>query len=284
MPKSIYFFDLDDTLFTSTIHVYLIDIFGNKNEINRHTWWDYQLKEKEYYDFSECGSSKVFNKTCKPIQQNIDMLKYLYLNTDNKIVILTARATFDDPKLFIDTLNNYGIPSYDKQRFKIKYTGDNSSGILTNIYEKNHIKKGKIVIDYLKKYPDIKNYYMIDDDINNILEFINIPFILNLSGYNFNAIGIYKEDGVIVENTDNDFEFAVIANSSNIDEIKYYYNTKKMGIFFKNNPNKEYVYSEISNDLYTEFVFSNSHGVFFKKNIQDKFSFSIMDSKKPSIK
>jgi hypothetical protein len=188
--ENIYFFDLDNTLFNTNIKVFIKNKHSNnkKELLDYEHWYNYNLDKNEELDFSLCKSSSFFAKNCKPIKNTIDMLNDIYINSSDRIIILTARSSFDDKDLFLKTLSSYNIPVYDKNRLYIENASDHSN-IITDIFEKTPIKKRNIVIDYVEKNPDIKSYMMVEDQIENIKEFLRIPKLLGLPNtYSFRGL------------------------------------------------------------------------------------------------
>jgi len=191
--SSLTFFDIDDTLFNTSAMIRIMDDKNNLVKlINNSEFNDYKLKPNEHFDFSEFKSSKLFHDTSKPIKKNIDRLKkmldQLNLNSNaGKIIILTARSSFDDKELFLQTFRNHDINIDNKDIIYIERVGDIKNGL--PIPE----KKSMIILNYLKtgKYNIVR---LIDDYIENINIFRNFansfpenyPNIIELVRKNFN--------------------------------------------------------------------------------------------------
>jgi len=174
MPQrsTLTFVDIDDTLFNTTAQVRVIDKEGNLlKTLSNSEFNHYKLNPGESYDFAEFKSSKIFHDQSKPIQKNIERVKKIINKIQSgsqlgKVIILTARSSFDDKNLFLQTFRNCGIDIDNKDIIYVERTGD----IETD--ESIPEKKNKTILKYLStgQYNIVK---LIDDHIGNINGFRN---------------------------------------------------------------------------------------------------------------
>jgi hypothetical protein len=111
---SLTVFDIDDTLFHTTAKIGVLDKQGNKaKELSNSEFNTYPWKEGEKPDFSEFSNAKKFNDESVPIpsmvNKMIGILSNLHRNPKSKVIIITARADFDDKETFLDTFRKHGI-------------------------------------------------------------------------------------------------------------------------------------------------------------------------------
>lgn len=107
-------FDLDDTLFYCKAQIYVTRPDGSKFKIRSSL--DHKLQEGETIDYSEFRSAQLFADTAVPIDNMVKRFKDIRKNNQNPksvIIILTARADFDDRELFLETLNKHGVYHQD---------------------------------------------------------------------------------------------------------------------------------------------------------------------------
>lgn len=111
---SLTVFDIDDTLFHTTAKIGVLDKQGNKaKELSNSEFNTYPWKEGEKPDFSEFSNAQKFNKESVPIpsmvNKMIGILGNIHRNPKSKVIIITARADFDDKETFLDTFRKHGI-------------------------------------------------------------------------------------------------------------------------------------------------------------------------------
>jgi hypothetical protein len=111
---SLTVFDIDDTLFHTTAKIGVLNKEGNRiKELSNSEFNTYAWKEGEQPDFSEFKDAEKFNKESAPIpsmvKKMIGMLSNVHKNPKSKVIIITARADFDDRETFLDTFRKQGI-------------------------------------------------------------------------------------------------------------------------------------------------------------------------------
>ncbi len=118
----LFIFDLDDTLFKTTAKV----IVRKENKIVRKLsnaeYSRYKLQAYEKYDFKEFEDANLFNRTARPINITLEILKEkLNQVIDIDVIIVTARRDFDNKELFLKTLTKFGI---DTDRLYVERAGN----------------------------------------------------------------------------------------------------------------------------------------------------------------
>lgn len=110
--KGLTIFDIDETLFRTSAKVKVMKDGRVVRSLDNQEFNTYKLKDGESYDFGEFRSAEVFQNTSVPIMKMIEKAKAIIRNAVNagsRVIIVTARADFDDKKKFLDTFRRYGI-------------------------------------------------------------------------------------------------------------------------------------------------------------------------------
>lgn len=159
IKKSIYYFDLDETLFTynhDSLKIHVMDNRGNKIESLTNAEFNFhKLKSGEKYDFSDFRSSAIFQREAKPIRKMLAKMKAISKN-GQRVEILTARGDMDDRDKFVKHLAKYGIDAY-----KIHVRRAGNLGL-------SPPKAKKIFIDNMIKKEKYTKVHLYDDSISNI--------------------------------------------------------------------------------------------------------------------
>jgi hypothetical protein len=115
-------FDIDDTLFHTTAEIKVIKNGQIVRSLNNQEFNNYELQPGESFDFGEFRSAEKFNQESKPIRPMIAKLKAMLKNAgDSTVIMLTARADFDDKEKFLSTFEKYGI---DMSRVHVHRAGN----------------------------------------------------------------------------------------------------------------------------------------------------------------
>lgn len=115
-------FDIDDTLFHTTAEIKVVKNGKIVRSLNNQEFNNYELQPGESFDFGEFRDAEKFNKESRPIRPMIAKLKAMLKNAgDSKIIMLTARADFDNKEKFLDTFKRYGI---DMSRVHVHRAGN----------------------------------------------------------------------------------------------------------------------------------------------------------------
>jgi hypothetical protein len=110
--KGLTIFDIDETLFQTKALVKVMKDGKLVLTLDNQEYNTYKLKPGESYDYGEFRSAEVFRNTSVPIMKMIEKAKAIIRNAVNagsKVIIVTARADFDDKKKFLSTFRRYGI-------------------------------------------------------------------------------------------------------------------------------------------------------------------------------
>ena len=110
--KGLTIFDIDETLFQTKALVKVMKNGKLVRSLDNQEFNTYKLKDGETFDFGEFRSAEVFSKTSQPIDKMIQKAKAIIRNAaaaGSKVIIVTARADFDDKKKFLETFRRYGI-------------------------------------------------------------------------------------------------------------------------------------------------------------------------------
>jgi phosphoserine phosphatase len=110
--KGLTIFDIDETLFQTKALVKVMKGGKLVGSLDNQQFNTYKLKDGENFVFGEFRSAEVFSKTSQPIDKMLQNAKAIIKNataSGSKVIIVTARADFDDKKKFLETFRRYGI-------------------------------------------------------------------------------------------------------------------------------------------------------------------------------
>lgn len=155
-------FDIDDTLFHTTAQIKVIKNNKVVRTLTNQEFNNYKLQPGEEFDFGEFRSAEKFAKESEPIKPMINTLKRILDRAANtKVIMLTARADFDDKQKFLDTFEKYGI---DMSKVHVHRAG-NLPGDEPPAYKK---------AIWVRKYLNTGKYNrvnLIDDSMSNLKVF-----------------------------------------------------------------------------------------------------------------
>ena len=155
-------FDIDDTLFHTTAQIKVMKDGKVVRSLTNQEFNNYKLQPGEEFDFGEFRSAEKFAKESEPIKPMINTLKRILDRAANtKVIMLTARADFDDKDKFLNTFEKYGI---DMSRVHVHRAGNLPGN------DPPAIKKAVWVRKYLNtgKYNRVN---LIDDSMANLKVF-----------------------------------------------------------------------------------------------------------------
>lgn len=165
---SLTIFDIDDTLFHTTAQISIIKDGKNIKKITNQEFNNYNLESGESFDFSEFRDASKFYHESKPIGKMLAKAKAILANSiknpDSKVVIVTARANFNNKEKFLSTFRKFG---FDIDKVRVERAGE-----ITDIS-----------VPAIKKYVIIKNYLsggqfttvrLFDDSIENLKVFLKL--------------------------------------------------------------------------------------------------------------
>jgi len=157
-------FDIDDTLFHTFAMIKIMKDGKEVGELTNQEFNTYKLKDGETFDFGQFKNAENFRKTSKPITKMIAKANAIIANANkagSKVIIMTARADFDDKETFLKTFKDHGM---DISNVYVERAG--------NLGDKNSSAKNKRFLfhKYLRggKYARVRFF---DDAISNITMF-----------------------------------------------------------------------------------------------------------------
>lgn len=107
--RELVIFDIDDTLLHTTAQIKVINKkTGKEKSLTNQQFNNYKLQSDEEFDFGEFRNAKKFEKESVPIGPMLDKLR-ADLNSGKNVVMLTARADFDDQPAVYRTFKRHGI-------------------------------------------------------------------------------------------------------------------------------------------------------------------------------
>jgi hypothetical protein len=110
--KGLTIFDIDETLFQTRALVKIVKDGKVVRSLDNQEYNTYKLQPGETFDYGEFRNAEVFHNTSIPIWTMIKKAKAIInnaVNAGSRVIIVTARADFDDKKKFLDTFRRYGI-------------------------------------------------------------------------------------------------------------------------------------------------------------------------------
>jgi len=160
--QDLVIFDIDDTLLHTTAKIKVVKDGQVIRDLTNQEFNNYQLQPGEEFDFGEFRSAEKFRQESKPIEPMLRKLKTILAHAGNaKVIMLTARADFDDKDTFLQTFQDLGI---DMSRVHVHRAG-NIPGNEAPAYKK---------AVWVRKYLDTKQYghvRLYDDSMSNLRVF-----------------------------------------------------------------------------------------------------------------
>ena len=163
--KSLYVFDIDDTLFRTSARARVVNTKGQVKYLSSEELKDYEFTASEKICFAEFRDAKKFAEESQPIESMIKIAQDCIQKTaeGSKTILLTARADLDCKAKFLEYLNSSGL---DTNNIYIERAGN-----LPNL--KTSEAKKIIISNYLKS-EQYKKAYLFDDSLENILSFMEL--------------------------------------------------------------------------------------------------------------
>lgn len=161
-------FDIDDTLFHTTAQIGVVKDGKIIKKLTNQEYNHYDAKDGESFDFSEFRDAAKFYHESKPIARMMDKAKAILKNSENnpnsKVVIVTARANFDNKDKFLATFRKHG---FDIDKVRVERAG-NIGGEFIPAF-----KKVIIIRNYLntKQFSRVR---LFDDSMANLKEFLKL--------------------------------------------------------------------------------------------------------------
>lgn len=159
-------FDIDETLFHTKAMIKVVKDGKVVRELDNQQFNTYKLKAGEEFDFGQFRSAKIFRETSTPITRMIVKAKAIVKaknNVASRAIIVTARADFDDKKMFLQTFRDHGLPI---DQMHVERSG--------NLGISSPAEAKKVVF---RKYLNTKNYTktrLYDDAMSNLKAFLEL--------------------------------------------------------------------------------------------------------------
>lgn len=158
--------DIDETLFHTKAKVNVVKDGKVVRSLDNQEFNTYKRKPGEEYDFGQFKSAEIFRKTSKPIDRMIAKVKAIFANKKNphsRMIVVTARADFDNREMFLQTFRDHGLPIDHMHVERAGNLGIDSSA-----------EAKKIIF---RKYINTKNYVklrLFDDAMSNLKAFLSL--------------------------------------------------------------------------------------------------------------
>lgn len=162
-PKKLVIFDIDDTLVRTDTKVNVVKDGKVIDKLSSHDFTHYKLKPGEEFDFGAFRDAKEFFEKARPIPPMINQLKH-DINTGNKVIMVTARADFNDKNTFLNTFKRFGI---DMDKVHVYRAGNIQDKIPTE-------KKKKLIIKNVLNNNSYTKAIMYDDALPNLDLFLSL--------------------------------------------------------------------------------------------------------------
>jgi hypothetical protein len=161
--KGLTIFDIDETLFQTRALVKVIKDGEVVRSLDNQQYNTYKLQPGESYDYGEFRNAQIFHDTSIPIWAMIKKAKAIInnaVNAGSKVIIVTARADFDDKKKFLDTFRRYGI---DIDRVYVERSGNLNLG--------SSAKNKRFIFHKYLRSGNYERVRFFDDAMSNITMF-----------------------------------------------------------------------------------------------------------------
>jgi hypothetical protein len=176
--------DIDETLFQTKAKVHVMKNGKRIKSLSNKEYNTYKLGTGESYDFSEFRDANIFAKTSVPIQRAIDKaaktLRAYSEQPNSKVIVLTARADFDDPHTFLNTFERYGLNMRNVHVHRAGNLGLPAAEA-KRIFIKQYLDTGKF-----------KSVSLFDDDRRNLdvflslkKDFPNVKFVAYMANHGY---------------------------------------------------------------------------------------------------
>lgn len=159
-------FDIDETLFHTKAKIKVMKDGKVVRELDNQQFNTYKLADGESFDFGQFRSAKIFSETSTPILRMINKARAIVKakkNPHSRAIIVTARADFDNKKMFLQTFRQHGI-AIDKMH--VERAGNLGLG--------SSAANKKVVF---RRYLNTKNFIktrLYDDDMSNLKAFLSL--------------------------------------------------------------------------------------------------------------
>lgn len=161
-------FDIDDTLFHTTAQIAVVKDGKVIKKLTNQEFNNYSLAAGESFNFDEFRNAAKFYKESKPISRMMETAKKLVAATEqnplSRVIIVTARANFDNRDKFLATFRKHG---FDIDKVRVERAGNITDNVIPAI------KKVMIIREYLKT-KQYSRVALFDDSMSNLREFLKL--------------------------------------------------------------------------------------------------------------
>ena len=163
--KSLYVFDIDDTLFRTSARARIVNTKGQVKYLSSEELKDYEFSSDEKICFAEFRDAKKFAEESQPIESMIKIAQDCIKKTaeGSKTILLTARADLDCKTKFLEYLNSSGL---DINHIYVERAG-NRPNLKTP-------EAKKLIIKHYLESRSYQKAYLFDDSLDNIDSFSDL--------------------------------------------------------------------------------------------------------------
>jgi len=172
--RSLVIFDIDDTLLHTTAKINVVRDGRVVRQLTNQEFNNYELQPGEEFDFGEFRSAEKFNQESRPIEPMIHKLKTILAHSDNSdVIMLTARADFDNRDLFLKTFTDLGIDMSQVHVHRAgNLPGDAIPAEKKAVYVRRYADTGRY--DHIRLYDDSKTNLVVFKELKT--EYPDIDF------------------------------------------------------------------------------------------------------------
>lgn len=109
----LFIWDIDETLMQTSAKIYVRKNGQLVRALTNTEYNSYAKQPDETLDFSEFRRADIFKQTSKPYMSIMRiasrLLRVTLNNPESRMIIVTARADFDDRETFLNTFRQYGL-------------------------------------------------------------------------------------------------------------------------------------------------------------------------------
>jgi FMN phosphatase YigB (HAD superfamily) len=156
-------FDIDDTLVHTNTRVKVVRDGEVIKKLNSHEFTHYKLGPGEQFDFGAFRNAQEFFDNAKPIVPMIHQLQN-DIATGNKVVMITARADFDDRDTFLNTFRQWDV---DMNKVHVYRAGNDTRSVAID-------EKKATIIRNLMNQNSFSKVIMYDDSVPNLDSFVGL--------------------------------------------------------------------------------------------------------------
>ena len=172
--KDLVIFDIDDTLLHTTAKIRVVRDGQTVRELTNQEFNNYTLQPGEEFDFGEFRDAEKFNRESQPIRPMIHKLKTILAHSPRSdVIMLTARADFDNRDLFLKTFTDLGI---DMSRVHVhragNLPGDDIPAEKKAVFVRKYAETGQY--NHIRLYDDSRSNLTVFKDLKS--EYPDIDF------------------------------------------------------------------------------------------------------------